>query len=133
MTRDRLQRRRTASGPRRGFALLEMMITIMVFTIGLLALASYQTAMQRQMREGSGMVLAASVARARFEQLNSVRCQTLAAGTYTATTKDINEKWLITAGVRGLTVRDSVSFRLGRSMARKTVGFQMVIPCIGNL
>jgi len=112
---------------RRGFALIEMMITMMILSVGLLALSSYSATMSRQMREGGGMVQASSLARARFEKLRSQRCQTLVAGTTTATTGVVTETWTVTPVPRAVTVSNSVSFPTGRT--RRSVTFQTLIPC----
>jgi prepilin-type N-terminal cleavage/methylation domain-containing protein len=118
-----VHRRRT----RRGFALIEMMLTIMMLSVGLLALSSYSATMSRQMREGGGMVLASNLARTRFERLRAQQCQTLVAGTTTATTGVVTESWTVTPGTRSVAVRNTVSFPTGRT--RRNATFQTLIPC----
>jgi prepilin-type N-terminal cleavage/methylation domain-containing protein len=112
---------------RGGFALIEMMLTMMVLSVGLLAMASYGATMTRQMRDGGGMVVAGTVARARFERVSAMPCQTLAAGTESAASGTVSETWTITPGSRSVAVTNQVSFPVARS--RRTYTFQMLIPC----
>jgi prepilin-type N-terminal cleavage/methylation domain-containing protein len=121
---ERPVRRRRA---RRGFALIEMMLTIMMLSVGLLALSSYSATMSRQMREGGGMVQASSQARTRFERLRAQPCLNLTAGTTTATTGVVTETWTVTPGTRSVAVSNSVSYPVGQT--RRSATFQTLIPC----
>jgi len=119
--------RRVAGRGRRGFALLEMMITISILSIGVLALGSVAVKMSQQMREGGGMIRASAAARTRFEKLSAQQCNLIAAGTTTATTGIITEQWTITPQSRSVAVTNVVSFPVGRT--RKSATFQTLIPC----
>jgi len=114
-------------GARGGFALIEMMVTIMVFSVGLLALSSYAVTMTKQMRDGGRMVNAAALARARFEKLQARQCETLVAGTTLAVSGTITEKYTIVPASRSVSVTNIVTFPSGRAM--RTVTFNSIIPC----
>jgi prepilin-type N-terminal cleavage/methylation domain-containing protein len=117
----------SARAARRGFALVEVMMTLLVFTIGLLAMASYATTMSRQMRDGGGMVSASSLARTRFEQLSALPCQNLVAGTATATAGAVTETWTITPASRSVSITDQVTFPVGRRT--QTQSYSTILPC----
>ena len=116
--------------PRRGrggFALVEMVVTMLVFSVGLLALSTYAVTMTRQMRDGGRMVQAASIARARFEKLHARPCATLAAGTTVKVTGTVTEKYTIAPASRSVEVTNQVTFPSGKAM--RTVTFHSIIPC----
>jgi len=112
---------------RGGFALVEMVVTMLVFSVGLLALSTYAVTMTRQMRDGGRMVQAASIARARFEKLHARPCATLAAGTTVKVTGTITEKYTIAPASRSVEVTNQVTFPSGKAM--RTVTFHSIIPC----
>ena len=56
----------------RGFTLIEVLITISIFSIGVLAVASMQYWSVRNTASGNVMTLAANLARAQMETLKSV-------------------------------------------------------------
>lgn len=123
----RPHRARRSAGARGGFALIEMMVTIMVFSVGLLALSSYAVTMTKQMRDGGRMVNAAALARARFEKLQARPCETLVAGTTITVSGTITEKYTIAPASRSVSVTNIVTFPSGRAM--RTVTFNSIIPC----
>ena len=125
--RHRAPRARRALRARGGFALVEMVVTMMVFSVGLLALSSYAVTMTRQMRDGGRMVHAAALARARFEKLHARQCETLVAGTTIVVNGTITEKFTIAPASRSVSVTNMVTFPSGRAM--RTVTFNSIIPC----
>jgi prepilin-type N-terminal cleavage/methylation domain-containing protein len=118
---------RSAGRGRRGFAILEMMVTISLLSLTVLALSSYSVTMTRQMRDGAEMMRASTLARARFEQLSARRCDLLVNGTTTVATGRITEQYTITRGSRSVTVSNKLTFPSGRALRVTTL--QILIPC----
>ena len=111
---------------RRGFTLIELMVAIVVLTIGLLGLASSAAVVTRQIGGGAQMSLAANMAQARFEALRSQDCATLVGGS--ATARGITEVWTVTAVTRAREVTDTVKFTTTRGQS--THAYRTMIPCV---
>ena len=110
---------------RRGFTLVELVVTIVVLTVGLLAMAANSAVIGRQMRGARVMAEAASIAQARFETLRASRCTTLAAGN--ATNGEVREVWTVTNATRSVEVTDTVKYftRYGQ----QAYAYRTSIPC----
>ena len=114
MRRHRLSRRaaprRPASSRRAGFTIVELVVAILVLTIGLLGLASTAAVVTRQMGSTMQQTIAAQVAQTRFEQLRSnYNCSSLSSGSGTRA-KNVREWWTVTNGHGAVTVKDSVVY-----------------------
>jgi prepilin-type N-terminal cleavage/methylation domain-containing protein len=113
---------------RAGFSLPELIVAMMILTVGILALASGSAGVLRQMRAGNQTALAALVAQSRMEMIRSQTCGTLASGS--ATTRGLSESWTITATSGRINeIHDTVTYtpRPGVTRTYTLVG---VIPCI---
>ncbi len=115
--------------PRHGFALPELIVSMVILSIGILALASTAAGVMKQMRAGNQRALAAVVAQSRLERLRSVQCANLS--TSNATTRGLSEKWTIgsmMAGGRAIAVKESVTYvpRVGRTSSLVISGW---VPC----
>ena len=127
---ERVRRRRAA---RAGFTLPEIIVAIVILTIGLLAMASTSGAVARQMTGARRQTIAATMAQSRFDSLTSLRCASLApsSGTTSTTTSGtstrsgVNETWTVTDGddIKNITV--SIIFP-GRSTP---LVYQSILPC----
>jgi len=120
--------RRPSAGrlaPECGFTLIELMVTIIVLTIGLLAMAGTSAVISRQIGGGAQMALAANAAQARFERLRSEDCASLSSGS--ATERGISEAWTVTPKSRSVEVADTVSFTTLRG--DRSHGYVTMIPC----
>jgi prepilin-type N-terminal cleavage/methylation domain-containing protein len=135
MTRRTLFIRRPAralgapSRPRRGFALPELIVAMVMLSVGILALASTAAGVMKQMRSGNQRALAAVVAQSRLEQMRSLRCGNLSSSS--ATTRGLNEKWTVGAlmsGGRAIAVKESVTYvlRAGKTSSLVLTG---LVPC----
>ena len=127
MTRS-LVRRRPATAPRRGVTIVELVVAILVLTVGLLSLASTSTYVVRQMRGGSLQTVAAQLAQSRFDSLASLSCVELTkteSSRHTATARGVAEVWRVTDGNDIKNAIDSISFA-GRS---KPLVYQSVLTC----
>jgi type IV pilus assembly protein PilV len=91
--------RRAPAQGRAGFSLVEVMMTIMLLAIGLLALAGLAGTALRTTRNGGAQALAAAAAQSRFDSLASVPCASIVGtgsrGTRsgTASSRGITERW----------------------------------------
>ena len=92
----------------RGFTLVELMVTIIILTIGLLAMASTAAVVTRHIGGGAQMALAASTAQARFERLRGEACETITDGS--AESRGITETWAVTKVTRAMEVTLVVAF-----------------------
>jgi type IV pilus assembly protein PilV len=85
-----------------GFTLIEVLIALTIFAVGLLAIAAMQTSAIRMNSTGNRLTELSAVSIARFEDLMSRSYATdplLAVGTYTDTTPDgYNVTWTVTNG-----------------------------------
>ena len=110
----------------RGFTIIEMMIAVMVFSVGLLALASTAAVIMTTLTTTQSRSIATSVAESRFERIGATPCATRASGS--ATTRGISESWTLTRLARADDVSVSVTY-LGRNHRASTEQFQTFLPC----
>lgn len=75
----------------RGFTLVELLVAMLVMTVGIVALASTAGVVTRMMTDGSRRTIAANVAEARFEKMRNLTCASETSGT--ATTRRVRERW----------------------------------------
>jgi prepilin-type N-terminal cleavage/methylation domain-containing protein len=109
----------------RGFTLVELVVAILVITIGVIGLASTAGAVTRQMGGGRRMLIASSVARARLEWFAAQNCTTVTTGS--ATTRGIAETWTVTQGARSVSVQLSVTYATPRG--NRSQSYSARIPC----
>ena len=62
------------AGDRRGFTLVELIVAIVILSVGVLGLASTAAVVTRQIGGGAQQSRAAAVAQARFESLRGMSC-----------------------------------------------------------
>jgi prepilin-type N-terminal cleavage/methylation domain-containing protein len=112
---------------RSGFTLVEMMVAVVILSIGLLGLAGTAGVVTRQVGGGAKQTAAANVAEARMETLRSLGCSRIASGT--ATTRGVYEHWVRGDTVnRVLWVRDTVKYSVaGRE--KQTHVYIITVPC----
>ena len=108
-----------------GFTLVELIVTIVILSIGLLGMAGTSAVMTRQIGEGAQMALAAMNAQARFELLRSQECATLTSGT--GTSRGVAEVWTVTALSRAVEVTDTVTITTPRGPRAFT--YRTLIAC----
>lgn len=119
--------RGAADRSRGGFTLVELIVAMLMLTIGLLGLAGVGAVVLKQMKGGTYQTIAASIAQSRFEQLEGDPCASIVSGS--ATVRGMSETWTVsTLGLRAKTVRDTVTF-VGTKGITKKVGLHTVIAC----
>lgn len=125
MTRTRSSRPRRA---RRGFTLVELMITVLLLSVGITGIIASSTVVSRMMGGSAQQISAAGVAATRFEKLRGMQCSSVAAGT--ASMRGIREHWVATAvNARTYDVTDSVSYVPIARHASVTQVFRSFVTC----
>lgn len=122
----RLRARRLA--PRAGLTIVEMLVAIVLLGVGLLAMGGLAVTASRQVRGGATQTVAAAVAQSRFDLLASTQCSNIANKPVfvgTATTRRVQERWVITDGNDVVFVADTVRVP-GRT---RPLVYLSVIPC----
>ncbi len=122
-----VKRHRAAFRSRRGFTIIELVVAIIIMTVGVLALATSSAGVAKQMRAGNQSALAAVIAQGRLETIRSVGCSSLANGS--ATTRGMSERWSITwISSRARAVTESVTY-VPRAKVSRTLAVRSVVPC----
>ena len=112
----------------RGFTIIEAMVAIVVFGVGVLGLAGSAAVMTRQMSSGNRLARANMIARSRVEQFSAQNCTALSSGT--ATASGFSEQWTVTAMTRSVKVVEKVTYAGARGSRSKT--FVTMLPCPAN-
>ena len=119
--------RHTVGRPRRGMSLVELIVGIIVLTVGMLGLAGVSTVVLRQMNGSANQTVATTLVQSRFEKLEGRPCASIAGGT--ATTRGVTETWTTSAvGSRGKRIVSTVRFS-GLRGAASEVDFETVVSC----
>jgi prepilin-type N-terminal cleavage/methylation domain-containing protein len=121
---------------RAGFTVMELLVAIVILSIGLLGLAATSGIVMRMIGGGGHQTVAANVALARFEQMRGLSCGRITGGS--ATSRNVQELWSVTPvgpvatptamDVR-LTITYETNMRLGGSSSR-TQTYRSQIVCI---
>lgn len=117
----------SAGRSRRGFTVIELTVSLVVLSVGLLAMAANSAVIGGQMRGSRQMAEAAITAQARFERLRSVPCTALTGGNASAGT--IVEIWTATNGTRVVEVTDTVKFTTRNG--QQAFAYRTIVPCPG--
>jgi len=122
----RLTLRRPARRTRAGFTLVELMVAMMMFTVGLLALASTSAVVVSQMGDAGRMGVAASVAQTRIERLRSGACTTALSGTNTG--RGVSESWTVTPMVRSARIDVTITYATRRGL--RSQSYRSMMRCV---
>ena len=118
----------------RGFTLIELMLSLMLFTVGILSLGATSSIVVRTMGGAREQTLAATMAQSRFEQLRAFGCTTSGLAGGSASTRGIAEKWTVTTpssannAARYRLLTDSVTYRTSRGSTVKVYNSQRLCP-----
>ena len=111
---------------RAGFTIVELIVAMLMLTIGLLGLAGVGAVVLKQMKGGTYQTIAASIAQSRFEQLEGDPCASIISGA--ATVRGMSETWTVAnLWLRAKTVYDTVAFP--SSSGTRKVGIHTVVSC----
>jgi prepilin-type N-terminal cleavage/methylation domain-containing protein len=122
----RLPLRRPARRTRAGFTLVELMVAMMMFAVGLLALASTSAVVVGQMGDASRMGVAASVAQTRIERLRSGACTTAQTGSNTG--RGVSESWTVTPMTRSARIDVTITYATRRGL--RSQSYRSMMRCV---
>ncbi|HEY6156470.1 MAG TPA: prepilin-type N-terminal cleavage/methylation domain-containing protein [Gemmatimonadales bacterium] len=110
----------------RGFTLAELLVAVVIFSIGLLALAGTASVIMTSLTSTQSRTIAAGVAESRMERIRTTTCANRASGS--ATTRGIAETWTLSHMPRAEDdVTVSVTFLSNHRPRSET--FRSFIPC----
>jgi type IV pilus modification protein PilV len=114
---------------RRGFTLVEVMVAIVILSIGILGLAATAGVVVRQMTGAVHESVASTVAYSRMEKIRTSNCVAMKDSSGSATTRNVKEKWTIvgTPNSHALLVYDTISFSLRGQT--KMEAYHSEFPC----
>ena len=122
--------------PTRGFTLIEVLVAIVLLTVGVMALVGSSAMVSRMIGRGRGSTVAVQVATARLERLRRIasatspRCASPQFASDSTTTSGISERWTVEPAVgSGLSRRVIVilAYRDPRGQVRDTL--RTVVLC----
>ncbi|GAC1647886.1 MAG: hypothetical protein NVS4B6_22580 [Mycobacterium sp.] len=118
---------RTAAGSPRGFTLVELLIAVIILSIGVLGLAGTSGMVVRTIGVTRLQTQAAQVAQSRVETMRSTRgsCASFANGS--ATTNGMSESWTVAVSGSAVDVNESVTFNT--AYGSRTQGYHTMIAC----
>lgn len=124
---NRRMGRHTPTRARRGASLIEVMIACTMMTVAIVGLLGTSKKVADAMGSSRQQMIAASVAQARLDSLQSLSCTALAGlATGTRTTRGIGESWTITAGTNTRIIQLTLTIpRMSNGVVYKTI-----VPCI---
>jgi type IV pilus modification protein PilV len=111
--------RPSGTGARAGFTLVELLVAMMIFAVGMLALAATAGSVTRMMGGAKRQTIAAQVAQSRIERLRSSPCASLLGGSETV--RGISSTWTVSAVSRGVNITETVVFATSRGSSRTRV------------
>lgn len=91
--RRQVKKRQSAPRARSGFTLAELLVALMVFSVGALAMVATSANVMTLITASKNRAVAASVAASRFERMRGQPCSTHTSDS--ATTRGITEAWQV--------------------------------------
>ena len=111
---------------RDGFTIVELLVAMMMFAVGMLALASTAASVTKMMGGAKRMTIATQVAQSRIERLRSSPCATLASGADTV--RGVISSWTVVRGTRSVAVTEIVSYKMSRAQVA-TRTYKTTLSC----
>jgi type II secretion system protein I len=108
-----------------GFTLVELLVAVVILSVGLLALVGSSAVMMTNLGDSQSKTLAASVAESRFERIRATACASRTSGS--AVSRGISETWTRTPLARADDV--TVIVQLESRHQTQTQSFQSYLPC----
>jgi type IV pilus modification protein PilV len=99
-----VEQKRSSRG---GFTIIELIVAMMIFSVGVLAMASTSAKVITMLASGQTRTIAAGVAANRFERLRGLPCP---HHTDSSTTRGIKEKWTVVSLSRADDVTVTLTF-----------------------
>jgi len=120
-----MRRRRRPRRARHGFTVIEMIIAIMVMSIGIMGLAGTARYVAMQMGNGRTQTIAATFATKVADSLSARRCAAIASGSQTK--RGVTITWTVADSIRTKWVTEQVQYTT--KSGPKTVNYLTVIQC----
>jgi prepilin-type N-terminal cleavage/methylation domain-containing protein len=120
-----MNRIETPSRPRAGFTLVELLVALTIFSVGLLAMAATSSVIMQMLAGAQARTVAAGVAESRFEQIAGTACINRTSGTVTS--RNIIETWTRFPLARADDVTVAITYLSGHRSRTET--FRSYIPC----
>jgi len=115
----------TRPTPQAGFTLVELLVALTIFSVGLLAMAGTASVIMQMLAGSQARSVAAAVAESRLEKIAGTACVNRTSGT--ATTRNIIETWTRFPLARADDVTVTIRFLSGHRARTET--FRSYIPC----
>jgi len=125
MTSKMRRLRRRPRRARHGFTVIEMIIAIMVMSIGIMGLAGTARYVAMQMGNGNTQTLAATLATKVADSLSARRCAAIASGNQTK--RGVTVTWTVADSSRTKWVTEQVQYTT--KSGPKTLNYLTVIQC----
>lgn len=116
---------RQVQSSRRGYTIIELLIAIMIFTVGLLAMAGTASLIMMTISGSQTRTIAAAVAESRFDRMRAQGCAAHTSGT--AVTRGIREDWSVKTLARADDVTVVVTMLSNHRV--RTQSYRSYIPC----
>jgi prepilin-type N-terminal cleavage/methylation domain-containing protein len=123
--RSRMRRRRQPRRARHGFTVIEMIVAIMVMSIGIMGLAGTARYVAMQMGNGRTQTIAATFATKVADSLSARRCAAVVGGSQTK--RGVTITWTVADSGRTKWVTEQVQYTT--KSGPKTVNYLTVIQC----
>ncbi len=108
-----------------GYTIIELLVAVLIFTVGLLAMASTASVIMVTMASSQTRTIGSAVAEARFERLRSQPCSVHASGT--AVTRGVREDWSRVPLARADDVTVVITLLVSHRVRTQT--FRSYLPC----
>jgi prepilin-type N-terminal cleavage/methylation domain-containing protein len=108
-----------------GFTLIEILVSVVVLAVGLLALMGASAVVAHQIAGGAQLTIAATIAQSRFETMRARPCRSLTGGS--SEQRGIREVWSVVHRSRLVEVTDTIVVP-GRD-GQRTHAIRSSIPC----
>lgn len=119
-----------SAGARAGFTIVELLVAIMIFGVGALALAGTSATILEMFGSSNRRVVAASVAQSQFEVLRSLNCRKLEPGSNTV--RGIEYSWSVSKSPNATDPRVAdvkLAVTVPERGAARVYTFRNVFPC----
>jgi type IV pilus modification protein PilV len=116
---------RAALTARHGFTLVELLVALMIFSVGALAMAATSANVMTLITASKNRTLAAAIAEARFERMRSQPCS--AHTSDSTASRGVTEAWQVVNLVRADDVTVRVTFNSNRRLQTRV--YRSFMPC----
>jgi prepilin-type N-terminal cleavage/methylation domain-containing protein len=109
----------------RGFTLIELLMAVLLFVVGIAAMARTAPAVMAMLTGSKTRTIGAAVAQSRFERIQATACASRANGS--ATTRGVTETWTVTHLAHADDVSVTITFPTEHRTKSQT--YKGYLPC----